>query len=426
MKILLVTPMPPQPQATGAIPLVLYAQVTALMRRHQVTLVTAVGPGAHELEAVKCLAQLGVETHAVPLMHGGAVQRWQRRWQLASGWLSGRYPWRTLWFHAPALQRTLDHVLATEPFDVVQVEDNAMAAYHYRTQTPLVLTEHEVRRPRQLNWGKVAGRSNLPRMFDEMDWQRWPRYERSVWERFDCIQVFTQRDAEAIDEIAAQLSPRVRVNPFGVSPPVAANLEYEQQDQLIFMGDFTHAPNVDAALWLGEEIMPRLRSLRPGVHLNLVGVYPPEKVKALAGPDIAVTGPVPEIEPWIEQAAVVMAPLRIGGGMRMKVLHSMAMGKAVVTTPRGAEGLAIENNGPPLVVADDADAVAAATAALLADPVRRRALGSQARIFVLEHFSPDAYVRRLEAVYAELLPSPTEQQSGRQTSRPRVQEWEQA
>ena len=149
-----------------------------------------------------------------------------------------------------------------------------------------------------------------------------------------------------------ELRPRVSVNPFGVVAPPAADPAHEEEGQLIFVGNYTHAPNVDAALWLGREIMPRLRQLRPGVRLNIVGIYPPEEVLALGGPDIVVTGPVPEIEPWLERAAVVLAPLRIGGGMRMKVLHSMAMGKAVVTTPRGAEGLEIDGQHPPLMVAD--------------------------------------------------------------------------
>jgi glycosyltransferase involved in cell wall biosynthesis len=172
---------------------------------------------------------------------------------------------------------------------------------------------------------------------------------------------------------------------------------------VLFVGNFTHPPNVDAALWLGQEIMPVLRCLAPGVHLSLVGIYPPASVQALAGADIEVTGHVPAIEPWFAEAAVVLAPLRIGGGMRMKVLQAMAMGKAVVTTPRGAEGLAVAGCPPPLIAAEGGEAIAAATATLLAAPESRHALGEQARAFVQAHFSATAHVDRLEAIYAELL-----------------------
>ena len=133
MNILLVTPMPPQAQAPGAIPLVLHAQLTALMRRHQVTLVTPIGTDPGEAEAVAHLRTLGVEVHAPPLMDEGAGQRWQRRGQLAGDWLIGRYPWRTAWFRSAAVQQVLDELLATQRFDVIQVEDNAMAGYTYRT-----------------------------------------------------------------------------------------------------------------------------------------------------------------------------------------------------------------------------------------------------------------------------------------------------
>ena len=426
MNILLVTPMPPQAQAPGAIPLVLHAQLTALMQRHQVTLVTPIGTDPGEADAVAHLRKLGIEVYAPPLMDADSGRRWERRRQLAGDWLIGRYPWRTAWFRSGALQQVLDELLAARRFDVVQVEDNAMASYAYRTPTPKVLTEHEVRRARHVHWRSLAGRGAIKRAFDELDWQRWGRYQRSAWTQFDRIAVFTQRDAEAIGEMAPELRPRVCINPFGVVAPPAADPAHEEEGQLIFVGNYTHAPNVDAALWLGREIMPRLRQLHPRVKLNIVGIYPPEEVLALGGPDIVVTGPVPEIEPWIERAAVVLAPLRIGGGMRMKVLHSMAIGKAVVTTPRGAEGLAIEGQQPPLVVAEEADTVAAAVAALLADAERRRRLGAAARAFVLEHFSPEAHVRRLEGVYAGLLAGQSVQPSRPPAAPPLRRDWKEA
>jgi glycosyltransferase involved in cell wall biosynthesis len=86
----------------------------------------------------------------------------------------------------------------------------------------------------------------------------------------------------------------------------------------------------------------------------------------------------------------------------MKVLQSMALGKAAVTTPRGAEGLTAEGRQPPLAIAEDAEGFARAAAALLASEEARRALGRRARAFVAEHHSPLAYVKRLEAIYAEL------------------------
>ncbi len=404
MRILLVTPMPPQPHGTGAIPVMLHMLLVALRPRHTVTLVTVVGPDPTEWLAVERLRASGMEVHAVKLTQSSSAQRWRRRWRLASSWLRGRYPWRTIWFWEPGIQQILDDLLAQKRFDLVQVEDNAMGVYRYRTTLPIVFTEHEVRRPRPIQWRKPADQSWINWALSELDWQRWPRYQQDVWNRFDRIQVFTTRDAARIRSMAPEVADRVRVNPFGIELPEQSDLDVEQSNTVVFVGNFTHLPNVDAALWLGHEIMPRLRGLCPGVRLSLVGICPPSNVRALACSDIVVTGAVPQIEPILERAAVVLAPLRIGGGMRMKVLYAMAMGKAVVTTSRGTEGFALDGLPPPLIVADDAAEMAAATARLISSIEQRRALEKEARRFVEEHYSPPAYAQRLEAIYAELRP----------------------
>ncbi len=87
----------------------------------------------------------------------------------------------------------------------------------------------------------------------------------------------------------------------------------------------------------------------------------------------------------------------------MKVLHSMGMGKAIVSTPRGVEGLAVEREQLPVLVGEDAQEIARATADLLADPGKRSSLGHQARSYVIRHFSARAYADRIEAIYLEMM-----------------------
>ncbi len=402
MRILLVTPMPPQPEAPGAIPLVLYAELIGLMAQHSITLVTVAGPDPAEWAAVDHLQTMGVDVHAVRRTQPQGWQRWQRRWRWATKWLQGRWPWRTIWFWEPELQRILDHLLGERSFDVIIIEDNALGIYRYDTATPRLFTEHEVRRPRAINWHAGPPMNWLRWAWREADWQRWPQYQAAVWRRFDRIQVFTRRDAEAVIALAPDLSERVQVNPFGIDLPAPIDTALEEEGHVLFVGNFTHPPNVDAALWLGHDIMPLLRKHQHGVHLTLVGIYPPPAVQVLACDDIVVTGLVPEIEPFFKRAAVIVAPLRIGGGMRMKVLQAMALGKAVVTTPRGADGLTIDGQQPPLIVAENAEKIAEATAALLQSRDTRQSLGCRARAFVGENFSPQAYARRIEAAYVEL------------------------
>src|SRR5512147_1972097 len=107
MRILLVSPMPPQPEAPSAIPLVLYAELIGLMARHSITLVTVAGPDPAEWAAVDHLQSMGVDVHAVRRTTPRGLPRWQRRWRWATKWLRGRWPWRTIWFWEPELQRLL-------------------------------------------------------------------------------------------------------------------------------------------------------------------------------------------------------------------------------------------------------------------------------------------------------------------------------
>lgn len=403
MKILMATPTPPYTQPTNSVPLVTHCQLVGLVDRHEVTLVTGAGHDPTDQAAVAELQKMGIELHVAwrPTVDG--VRRWQRRGRLVKFWLGGRYPFRTVWYWQAEVQRVLDRLLAERHFDLVTAADNAMGIYHYRTARPTLLTEMEVRRPRAINW---TGWSSTPWRqwaFGEVDWQRWQGYQRQVWQRFDCVQVFTARDAAAIGRIAPTLAKRVRVNPFGIDLPAPADPQREDESMVLFVGGFSHWPNVDAALWLAQAIMPLLRLRRPGIRLFLVGSYPPAAVQALADDDIIVTGGVPAVEPFLERAAVVVAPVRVGGGMRMKVLQAMAVGKAVVSTPLGAEGLTLGCDQPPLMLASEAEAMAQAITRLLAEADQRHALGRAARAFVADHFSAQAYAGRLETIYRDLL-----------------------
>lgn len=395
MRILLLTPMPPRREAPGAIPLVFDALVTGLRERHSVTLVTVVGDEPGEAQAAEAVKRSGLEVHVVDRRRPAGLARQRRRLRLAATWARGRYPWRTVWFADPAIQQTLDSLTSAREFDLIAVEDDSMGVFRLPAGLPAVLTEHEVQSPHthERPRGVIRG----------ADRRRWPRYQAAVWRRFDRIQVFTPRDEGLVVQLAPDCRDRVRVNPFGVALPPPADPAREVPDELLFTGNFTHPPNVDAAVWLAREIMPRVRAERPGATLRIVGRSAPEEVRALAGDGVEFVGEVATILPELESAGAVLAPVRIGGGMRMKVLHALASGKAVVTTVRGAEGLLLENEEPPLVIADDAETIAAATARLLGDVAARHALGEQARAFVTRRHSPEAYGARLEKIYAEAI-----------------------
>jgi glycosyltransferase involved in cell wall biosynthesis len=401
MRVLLVAPVPPQADGGGAIPVLLHAELLGLRQRHEVTLVTAVGDEPGEEEAVRRLRSEG-EVHVVDRRRPppGARRR-RRQVRMAAAWARGRWPWRTVWYADPGFQAVIDRLGAEREFDVVAVEDSSMSVFRYPAAAATVYTHHEVLHSRRVDWSAGPPRRWPGWAFGELDWRRWPSFQRRAWRQFDLVQVFSRRDAEAIAELAPEVAARVRVDPFGLVPPPPADPAREVAGTILFVGAFHHPPNRDAAIWLAREILPAVLERAPGARLRIVGSAPPPQVLELAGPRVEVVADAPSVQPHTEEAAVVMAPVRTGGGMRMKVLQAMAAGKAVVTTPRGTEGYTGFGEEPPLAVGESGAEIAAATAALLGNDAARRSLGERAREFAERHHSPEAWAERQTAVFEE-------------------------
>jgi glycosyltransferase involved in cell wall biosynthesis len=163
-----------------------------------------------------------------------------------------------------------------------------------------------------------------------------------------------------------------------------------------------YRPNVDAALWFAEDILPRIRAARPEVQFVVVGQKPAERLQKLNGQNgVVVTGAVEDVRPFIAEAAVYVAPLRMGGGTRFKLLEAMALARPIVSTTTGAEGFSVAS-GRELILADTPADFAAAVLSLLEDPAHAAALGQAGRAFVQARFDWGMIIPKLEAVYEEL------------------------
>jgi glycosyltransferase involved in cell wall biosynthesis len=399
VNVLMVSTMVPSDSGASAGAIVMHAEVEAVASRHRVTLVALATPD--DAAALRRLESSGVRVHVAYRHRDHGLAGLVRRASVGVRWRLGDAPLRTTVFRERELQRTL-HALGDSPFDVVHVLDNAMAAYELPPARARILTEYEVRS--ESDDGVLDGTAVPSEDVREAERARWWRYQADVWSRFDRVQVFTSADAAAVERIAPEIAGRVRVNPFGVRVPEPPGVS-EEPDSLAFVGGFRHPPNVDAAVWLADEILPLVRARVPGARLTIVGADPPGVVQGRAGGPVTVTGRVPSIWPYLQSAAVVVAPVRSGGGMRLKVLQAMALGRAVVTTSRGAAGVWNPPEAPTLCVADDAPGIAHHVAALLASPEERSALGERARAAVLAHHRQDQFAQRLLATYDELTAS---------------------
>jgi glycosyltransferase involved in cell wall biosynthesis len=167
-------------------------------------------------------------------------------------------------------------------------------------------------------------------------------------------------------------------------------LPFEQRKDLVFVGGFRHPPNVDAVLWFGREIFPRIHAQRPDIRFHCIGMAPPAEVQALeAQPGILVHGHVADIDGYMDGARIALAPLRFGAGVKGKVNLSMAHGQPVVATSCAIEGMHL-THGQDVLVADDAAAFADAVLRLNEDGDLWQHLSDHGRENIARHFSMDA------------------------------------
>jgi glycosyltransferase involved in cell wall biosynthesis len=172
---------------------------------------------------------------------------------------------------------------------------------------------------------------------------------------------------------------------------------------ILFFGAINYYPNTDAALDFAERVMPLLRARYPQVQLRIVGPVGKGPVQDLHSDQIQVVGFVDDVHAEIARASVVIAPLRIGGGTRLKILEAMAMGKPVVATHIGAEGIDVRHDHD-ILLADSPEEQAHAIGRLLESEELRTRLGRAARETVVASYSWRASARKLEEFLLRLPP----------------------
>jgi glycosyltransferase involved in cell wall biosynthesis len=345
------------------------------------------------------LCEVVAEVHRSPPPPSG-LRRLRRRATLALALLRGRPLWVTDWW-APAFSADVRALAERWQPHIVQIEFDIMAQYASALAAcaaPRVLTVYDAKTAR---WQDGQGTPGLStRLLNLADGWAWRRYRRAQAARMDALVVFTAADRRRLEELG--ITTRLRQIPLAVPVPEQARSNAEAEPaELLFVGNFMHPPNVDAARRLITSIFPAVRARYPNVLLNIVGPNPPSDF-ATTDTQVAVTGEVPDVEPYLERASMVVLPIRLGGGMRVKTLEAFAAGKAVVASAIAVAGLPVVD-GEQVVLAEDDEAFVSAVLALLEDHDRRARLGSAAQRWAQRHISWSASVAAYEQLYAELL-----------------------
>jgi sugar transferase (PEP-CTERM/EpsH1 system associated) len=282
-------------------------------------------------------------------------------------------------------------------FDVIQFEDSYMA--HYQEYLPAKWTGKKV-----LTFIDIAYRQydriyriepktlrKLRLWLHSRLMYKWePRYSAN----FDLNITMSELDRDVL--LARNPSLNIIAIPNGVDTKEFQPLPIpdDESKNLIFMGSMNYRPNVDAVIFFCEEILPLIRAEVPVAELWIVGKTPLPEVEALANDFVHITGSVEDVRPYYEKSSVCITPLRAGGGTRLKILESMALGRPIVSTSIGCEGIAVKD-GENILIGDDPQTFARQTVLLLQDEEKNQAIRSQARKLVVDHYDWDAITARL-------------------------------
>jgi len=283
-------------------------------------------------------------------------------------------------FTHPKVKRTVSDWIGARKFDVA-VCDFLSASLNFPATlaTPTVLFQHNVE---TALWERMASTESNPvkRMAYRLEARKMAAHERSTLGKFHHIIAVSEHDRQQM--LAMDPTCAITVVPTGVdtkkytiAPPSTAT-----PPRIVFLGSMDWEPNIDCVTYFCREIFPQVRAEFPSAIFQIVGRNPHPSVKQLASDSVEVTGTVPTVTEYLRNATLVVVPLRIGGGTRLKIFEAMATGKAVISSSIGAEGLAVQN-GRDLILADDAASFAAAINLLLKDSdLRHRFEAAAARL----------------------------------------------
>jgi sugar transferase (PEP-CTERM/EpsH1 system associated) len=401
--ILLLTPQLPYPPHQGT-SLRNWHILRGLAERHTVSLLSFAETDPAHIPAP--LAALCARVETVPAPQRTTAQRLAHLLRRGSPDMAQRLASDAL---ATALQRRL----ATEPPDIVQIEGLEMAhtipTIRAHSRAAVVLDCHnaetelqrrayqtDTRQPRR--WAAAA--------YSRIQIGRLAEYERWALGAVDGAVAVSKADAAQLESLRVQSERAIHVVPNSIDVTEYAlghtTARAEQRFDLVFSGKMDYRPNVDAVLWFADAVWPGLRRARPDITWAIVGQRPHAQLDRLRTvPGITLTGRVEQVQPYLAGAKVIIMPLRIGSGTRLKLIEGMAGAKAIVSTALGAEGFPVRD-GEQLLLAETPDDWSAAIQRLLDDASLRRTLGAAARDFA-QAYDWRVVVPRFDVLYDDLL-----------------------
>jgi glycosyltransferase involved in cell wall biosynthesis len=396
MRILFVTPTLPVPTTSGAVRS--FNLIKQLSDRHEVNVLSFIQPSEHDL--LPTLEPYCKRMELVPFdgfKHLGAWHNRIRGWRLLLTSSRPQYVWT---FPVETMRKPLEVLVQTLDLDVVHFEHLYLVELLPAIgDLPAVLGEQNVEFEAIKKLYAMAG-NPVHRARDHLAYKRMVAFETNWVRRFPVCLAVSEQDAAILKTFAG--ATEIHLVPNGVdsqsfAPP--GNGYERSPDTVLFFGTLNYGPNKDGILDFCRNIWPAVHAARSDATLEIVGINPPPEVLDLEKlPGVQVTGFVPDIRPKLWSATISVAPLRWGGGTRLKILEALAAGCPTVSTSLGAEGLELKDQRE-IVIADTHSEFAQQVLDLLNSSEKRADLSTAGLRAVRDQYDWAPIAERLEAAY---------------------------
>jgi len=369
-----------------------WAMLRRLASRHSVSVVSFLKANDSP-QAVTAIRDHGVQIDIVPRPVGYSPVKLLRG-------LVGRTAFSVLNLEDRRMEALVRRTVSRRRFDVIQAESVQMAQYCLGAPAATVLDLHNIESVILKRYAECT-RNPLKRAYAEITSRKLACYEKQAYVRFDQCLACSEEDRRLALDQTPEASVTVIPNGVDIDGPMLAPDGAPGRPRLVFVGRMDYHANVDGITWFRRSVWPRIQAHVPDLLLQIVGGHPSPEVQRLEVPEqIEVTGFVPSVAPYLRDAAVVIVPLRVGGGTRLKVLEALAMGKPIVSTSLGVEGIAVRH-GENVLLADGEAEFADAVVRLVRDRAQASRVGLSGRRLVERRYDWNRIVEELEAVYAQ-------------------------
>jgi glycosyltransferase involved in cell wall biosynthesis len=298
--------------------------------------------------------------------------------------------------YSQRMKKAVDEVLGREHFDTIYVDHLHMAQYvHSRTQRK-ILDEHNLESELALRYAKVV-KNPVKKLTAYLDYKKMRAYEVRTCRSFDLVLTVTEKERRALLNLGV---PDTYCLPIGVDTKKLKRLELNRESKtIVFLGTMYWPPNTDAVLWFFRRIFPLIRRSIPEARLSILGSKPSRAVRKLASDtNVNVLGYVDNPEALLTDCAAFIVPLRIGGGMRVKILNAFSWGLPVVSTTLGVEGIeALDNRH--LLIRDDPGDFAQAVTQLIEDRELRMRLSQEGRKAAETIYDWEVLSKRMDGIF---------------------------